>query len=113
MYKIPLTNSPNQTFSTTIPINGENKSFVFNLKYNYIAKYWLLTISDAATEQILIANIPLLSSTFDFASILKQFEYKLIGNAYVIPVYDFSLSAPDNTNIGTDFALMWGDNTYV
>lgn len=113
MYKIPLTNSPNQTFSTTIPINGENKSFVFNLKYNYVAKYWLLTISDAATEQILIANIPLLSSTFDFASILKQFEYKLIGNAYVIPVYDFSLSAPDNTNIGTDFALMWGDNTYV
>lgn len=113
MYKIPLTNSPNQTFSTTIPINGENKSFVFNLKYNYIAKYWLLTISDAATEQILIANIPLLSSTFDFASILKQFEYKLIGNAYVVPVYDFSLSAPDNTNIGTDFALMWGDNTYV
>lgn len=113
MYKIPLTNSPNQTFSTTIPINGENKSFVFNLKYNYVAKYWLLTISDAATEQILIANIPLLSSTFDFASILKQFEYKLIGNAYVIPVYDFSLSAPDNTNVGTDFALMWGDNTYV
>lgn len=113
MYKIPLTNSPNQTFSITIPINGENKTFVFNLKYNYQAKYWLLTIEDYETEQILVSNIPLLSSTFDFASILKQFEYKLIGNAYVVPVYNQSLSMPDNKNIGTDFALMWGDNTYV
>lgn len=113
MYKIPLTNSPNQTFNSTIPVNGENKTFVFNLSYNYIAKYWNMTITDAATEQILVSNIPMLSSTFDFASILRQMEYKLIGNAYVVPVYDYSLSAPNNVNIESDFALMWGDNSLV
>ena len=27
MYKIPLTNSPNQTFRVTVPVNNENKTF--------------------------------------------------------------------------------------
>lgn len=113
MYKIPLTNSPNQTFNTTIPINGENKTFIVNLWYNYQAEYWLMSLTDSRTEQILVSNIPLLSSTYDFANILRQLGYKEIGNAYVVPIYDTSLSMPNNENIGSDFALMWGDNSYV
>lgn len=109
MYKIPLTNSPNQTFEVTIPVNGINKTFVFNMWYNYFAEYWLLTISDKRTEQIIISNTPLLSSTYDFANMLRQYGYKMIGNAYIAP-YNKKLSMPNNENIGSDFVLLWGDN---
>lgn len=112
MYKIPLTNSPNQTFTCTIPVNGENKTFTFNLNYNYIAKYWLMSLSDTQTEQFIVANIPLLSSTYNFANILRQFDYKMIGNAYIAPISskDAAASMPDNKTISTSYVLLWGDN---
>ena len=54
MYKIPLTNSPNQTFSTSIPVNGENRYFVIELNYIYSCGYWSMTLTDYTTEQILV-----------------------------------------------------------
>lgn len=110
MYKVPLTNSPNQTFEITIPVNGKNKTFVFNMWYNYFAEYWLLSIIDSQTEQFIVSNTPLLSSTYDFANMLKQYGYKLIGNAYIAPISNKKLSMPNNENIGSDFVLLWGDN---
>lgn len=110
MYKIPLTNYPNQTFSTAIPINGVNRYFVFNLWYNYQACYWLMTITDQQTEQVLASNIPLLSSTYNFSNLLRQMGYKNIGECYIAPLGNKRLSMPDNTNIGTDFVFCWGDN---
>ena len=110
MYKVPLSNYPNQTFSTAIPVNGQNLYFVFNLWYNYAAGYWLMTITDQQTEKVLISNLPLLSSTYDFANMLRQYGYKMIGNAYIAPKSGNKLSMPDNTNISTDFVLLWSDN---
>lgn len=110
MYKVPLTNSPNQTFSTSIPVNGENKYFVITLKYNYQANYWVMDISDEQTEKYLVAGIPLLCSTYDFANLLRQFGYKFIGNAYIAPISNKKLSMPNNENLGTDFVLAWSDN---
>lgn len=110
MYRIPLTNSPNQTFRVSIPVNGENKYFVINLRYNYQASYWVMDISDEQTEKYLVAGVPLLSSTYDFANMLRQFGYKLIGNAYIAPLSNKKLSQPDNENLSSDFVLAWSDN---
>ena len=51
LYKIPLTNSPNQTFRVTVPVNNENKTFTIKLNYNDQAKYWNFSLYDTFAEQ--------------------------------------------------------------
>lgn len=113
MYKIPLTNSPNQTFSTSIPVNGENRYFVIELNYIYSCGYWSMTLTDSTTEQILVSNIPLLFSEFDFIDIFRQLGYKEIGEVYIVPVKGVKGSMPNYENLGQDYVMLWGDNTYV
>ena len=51
MYRIPLTNSPNQTFTCIVPVNNRNVNLRFRLWYNYAAKYWLFSLYDVKTEK--------------------------------------------------------------
>ena len=113
MYIIPLTNSPNQSFVCTIPINGENKELRFSLWYNYQAEYWLLSLSDVKSGEELIANFPLLTSKNRFFNILAQVTYMNIGMCFMLPSVDKSgeyLSQASDENIATDYYMIWGDN---
>lgn len=103
---VPLTTDPNDTFSSTIPINGENIKLYFFLRYNDEAKYWVMDISDRDRKPI-VSSIPLISGI----NILEQYEYLKIGKAYIVKT-DNSLLAdiPDDTNLGTNFVLLWTDN---
>lgn len=103
---IPLTTDPNDTFTSTIPINGENKKFYFFLRYNEEAGYWVMDLSDENKEPV-VSSIPLISGI----NILGQYEYLKIGKAYIVKT-DSSLLAdkPDVTNLGTTFKLVWTDN---
>ena len=47
MYIIPLTPSPNQTFTSTIPVNGKKLKLFFFLRYNTEQKCWQMDISDS------------------------------------------------------------------
>jgi hypothetical protein len=111
MFVIPLTNEPNQNFRCTIPVNGNNLPFDFNLSYNTEALYWVISISNAVTGQNLVRNAPLLAGIYPGANILEQFEHLRIGSAVVVKInpdnYD---DAPGADNLGTDFTLVWGDN---
>ena len=110
MVKIPLTNSPNQKFTSTIPVNGENKSFRFELWYNYQAQYWLFSLYDIATESYIFTNFPLLSSNNKFYDILCQLDYMKIGICVMLPLIDDKKSAADENNLGTSYVMIWGDN---
>lgn len=110
MYKIPLTNSPNQTFSVTVPVNGENKDFTFNLSYNEQAGYWFLTLSDSISQEIIFSQLPLLCSFDGFSNIITQLSYKLIGSIYIAPLQETANSMPNDEDIGTKYILVWGDN---
>nr|DAQ11965.1 MAG TPA: hypothetical protein [Caudoviricetes sp.] len=110
MVKIPLTNSPNQRFTCTVPINGENKNLRFELWFNYKAKYWLLSLSDVDTESYIFSNLPLLSSHGKFYDILCQLDYKKIGICVMLPVQDDSKSQAGEENLGTSYVMIWGDN---
>lgn len=110
MYRIPLTNAPNQTFNCTIPVNGNNKEFRFDLWYNYEAEYWLLTLSDVKTEQVILSNIPLLCSNSFYYDIFYQLGYLKIGICSILPIVEDIKSMPDNTNLGTSYLMIWGDN---
>ena len=108
MYKIPLTNSPNQTFNCIVPVNGENHNLRFTLWYNYKAKYWLMSIFEITENKEMFENLPLLVSKGRFENILCQLGYMDLGMAGVVPLID-SLENPDNTNLGTAYILLWGD----
>lgn len=110
MYEIPITSDPNQNFKCTIPIDGENKSFIFNLKYNTQANYWILTISDDITGKMLIDSLPLITGEYPSANLLEQYNYLNIGSAVIIKVNpDIEVDYPDEKNLGTAFKLIWGD----
>lgn len=109
MYRVPLTNLPNQTFISTIPVDGKNITFQFNLWYNYQAKYWLLTLKDWNTEEEYFSNIPLLASRGNFSDLFFQLKYKNIGACFILPRSEDELSAPGKDNIGKDYWMIWGD----
>ena len=110
MVKIPLTNSPNQKFTCTVPVNGENKNFKFELWYNYQAEYWLFSLYDISTESYIFSNLPLLSSNYKFYDILYQLNYMKIGVCIMLPLIVDKKSAADDKNLGTSYVMIWGDN---
>lgn len=111
MYRIPLTNSPNQTFNVIVPINGENKEFVVTLNYSEIADYWTMTLSDPITQLDIVSGIPMLESYNDFANLLIQLGYKNIGSIYIVGMEETAASRPNDIDIGQKYLLVWGDNT--
>lgn len=113
MFVVPLTPLPNQTFNIVIPVDGVNKTFKFDLWYNEVAEYWLLTATDIKTQEVLFRNLPLLTSTSTTFNILRQLNYKNIGMAGVLPrVVEYSKSMPNDKNLGTDYVLIWGDTRW-
>ncbi len=105
MYIIPLTTSPNQTFTSTIPIDGSKIKFNFFLRYNTEASYWVLDIFDSNNVSLL-ASINLVCGL----NLLEQYSYLKIGSAYIYKV-DSSLAddSPTEYNLGSDFQLVWSD----
>ena len=110
MYKIPLTNSPNQTFQSVIPVNQTNINFNFHLWYNEVASYWLLTLSNYKTGEEYFSNLPLVSSKGMFGNIVNQLAYKNIGMCFMLPTSEDLKSAADDQNIGQKYIMIWGDN---
>ena len=110
MVKIPLTNSPNQTFYCVVPVNNKNINLRFNLWYNIQAGYWLLTLSDYKTGKEYFSNLPLLFSYGKHFNILSQLGYKNIGMCFMLPKEEDVKSAPDDKNLGKAYVMIWGDN---
>lgn len=104
-YIIPLANTPNQTFTSTIPIDGKKIKLNFFLRYNTEAEYWVLDIFNS-DNMSLLASVSLVTG----ANLLAQYSYLKIGSAYLIKI-DNSISDdnPNEYNLGTSFVLVWGD----
>ena len=110
MQKIPLSNSPNHTFSATLSVNGRNVAFEFFLSYNEVGEYWTLRVKNPSTGVVILDSIPLLTDEYPDANFLSQYDYLKIGNAYIVRAAPADTDFPDNTNLGTLFLLVWGDN---
>ena len=89
MIRVPLTNSPNQRFQCTLPVNDENIQFVFELWYNEQAEYWMLSLSNKTTNEQIFVNLPLLATkNAVFGNLMCQLEYKNVGICYI---FEFSI----------------------
>lgn len=111
MYVIPLTTEPNQTFHCTIPIDGKNRHLSFDLRYNSIAGYWNLTIKDGVSGTLLLDAIPLMVGQYPAANLLEQYSYMKLGSAVVVRQGELPERNPDDTNLGTEYFLVWGGDT--
>lgn len=111
--EIPLDNSPNQSFRTTIYVDGENRQFQFFFHYNEMASYWCMRITDPLTGTVLMDSVPLVTGDYPAANLLGQQVYLAIGSAWVIPEGNSELDFPDDESLGTLFRLLWGDTPDV
>lgn len=105
MYIVPITSNPNQTFTSTIPIDNSSIKFNFFLKYNTESSCWVLDIKDSGNNGI-VTGINLVTGV----NLLEQYSYLKIGSAYLAKV-DTSLTddLPTEYNLGTKFLLIWDD----
>jgi len=108
---IPLTNSPNQTFTTTLTVDSSNLTLTMFVRYNVIAEYWVLTIINTSTQAIILDSIPLITGVYPASNILEQYAYLQIGSAYIINTDNAVLDYPDDStnSLGSDFVLLWSD----
>ena len=110
IFEIPVTSEPNQNFRCAIPIDGENKTFIFNIRYNSEAEYWIMSITDDLTSKLLIDSIPLLVGVYPAANLLEQYAYLNIGSAYVVKINpDIIEENPNAETLGSGFKFYWSD----
>lgn len=107
---IPLTSDPNQTLEVSVTVDEEIVNLSLFVRYNEIAEYWTMKVSDQETGEVLIDSVPFLMGEDDAANILGQHEYLGIGSAYVVPITQVDTDRPDGANLGTEFVLLWGDS---
>ncbi len=105
---LPVTNDPNQNFQSTLSIDGKNVTLEFDLRYNEIAGYWVITITDPNTDVVILDSIPLLAGIDADANILGQYAYLGIGAFYLANVGGIQADV-DDQNLGTDYAIVWSD----
>ena len=109
LQQIPVNSNPNNTFSTTVFVDGKNLVLSFFLRFSEVAGYWLMDVGNADTGLPLLASIPLVPGRTPAGNILGQYTYLGIGSAFVVPNGTPTEDWPSEYTLGTDWALLWGD----
>jgi len=74
-----------------------------------MANYWVATIADVSTGQIILDSLPLVTGQYPAANLLGQYAYLGLGSAVVLNMENSPLDYPDSETLGTIFLLAWGD----
>lgn len=101
---VPIKAIPNYKFSSKIAIDGKNITLGFELQYNELAGYWIVSISDIVGKY-LIAGIAVVPAQ----NILEQYEYLNIGSAYIMPAQTVKEQWPARYTLVNEWYLVWGD----
>ena len=103
---VPLDSNPNQTWQTTVSINGGPVSFSVTLNYNEVQGCWQMSLYDA-NGNLLLSSMPLVTGT----NLLGQFQYLASGSIYILNASNVSEpDFPNSFDLGSDFVLAWSDN---
>ena len=134
---VPIANSPNQTLTVQLQVDGAPLTLNLTVSYEEMCGYWVMSISDS-NNNLLIDSIPMLCGSYPAANLLAQQKYLGIGSCYLINkanqvptsgtpygqngfgqgVYggesgQGGVDYPNSTNLGFDFELWWGDTPSV
>lgn len=108
MQTVPLTNEPNQSMKIKLSIDGKNRTLKLTFRYNEEAEYWVMGVADSDGNS-LIDSVPLVPGDYPASNILAQHAYLGIGSAYIINAGNVAGDRPDDSNLGADWLLVWGD----
>lgn len=108
-YRIPINNAPNSEYAFRISMRNNTVNLDIRVKMRYMDIYdvWLMDVYDDRAGKLLVAGIPVVLGT----NLLGQYTYLNIGEAYILNVKNSPLMHPNNKTLGSDFILVWGDNT--
>ncbi len=110
LQQIPVTSMQNQSFQTTIVVNGQNVTLGIVLRFNEVAGYWVMTLSNPANNTLILDSIPLFADIYPAGNILGQYEYLGIGEWFLINVSGTTVDLPNINNLGTAYLLLVGNN---
>jgi hypothetical protein len=105
---IPLTNKPNQSFNVSLNIDGATLTLQLSITFNSMAGYWIMQVSDQFGNMI-IDSVPMVTGTYPGANLWEQYAYLKIGSAFLINISQSPTDSPNQSNLGTDFLLLWSD----
>jgi len=114
---LPITAGSNQTFTSTLPVDGGNVTLTFAFTWNEQGGYWWVTITDV-NGNLLLDGVPVITGLYPAANLLRQYQYLGIGSAYLVPNSATLPDNPDFSNLGTSttaglqtFSLIWSDSS--
>jgi hypothetical protein len=107
---VPLGVSPNSTLRVALSINGGTLSLNLSLSFNEVAQQWIMAIADSLNNPI-VSTVPLLPGYYPAGNILAPYEALQIGEAFMINQDGGLTQAPNSSNLGTSWLLLWTDNT--
>jgi hypothetical protein len=105
---VPVTNDPNQTLTVALAVDGASLTLKLGARFSLVTGYWLMNVSDRFNN-LLLSNVPLLCGLYPASNLLAPFGALAIGSAYIVNASGSASDSPDETNLGTDFLLVWGD----
>lgn len=106
---VPLDGRPNQTFETSVLVDGVVRRFRIRLFWDWLAGYWHITITDPVTGADHLTAIPLITGAYPVANLIEQYAYMGIGSLWVVPVGNQAEDWPGLETVGSGFILAWGD----
>lgn len=111
MQIIGVSSAANQVLTVSVNINGGTLTLQLAVSFDEMAGFWVMSIADQ-TGTPLISTVPLLTGAWPAANILQPYQYMNIGSAFVINSSGVATpDYPNSTDLGTDFILLWDDNT--
>lgn len=105
---IPLTSSPNQSFTCQLQVDGASLTLGFDISWSYMAGYWVMTIYDAQGN-LLLDSMPMITGSYPAANLLAQYGYLEIGSAFILNLGEPGADYPGINNLGSNFVLLWDD----
>jgi len=109
LQQIPISPDPDQTFTSTVLVGGKNIKIKFFLRWDAQAGYWVMSLADPITQKYYVDGIPLMVGVPPTSNLLQPYGYLGIGSCYISNVSNLPSGIPNDTNLGVDYVILWGD----